>query len=153
METDSNIYKAPESDVTVGTQQERKAVGDWKPTIVAFLLSAPITGLLLGVAMVMMDDRSNVDFSMMVGVGIYGSLISYIVVLLLGLPLHWFLGRIERRRYPYYLIAGAVIPAPFILVFEMADDPYGWLLLSGSGALCASLFWFLWFFTIRRLQR
>ena len=152
MNTDSDIYKTPESDVAIGVPLEGGSVGNWKPTMIAFLLSAPLTGLLIGFAFALMDDRSNFDFGMLIGGFIFASLISYIVVLVFGLPLHWFLGRSDRRKYPYYLIAGAAIPVPLVLLFEMVDEPFGWLFLSGSGALCASLFWLLWFVTIRRLQ-
>ena len=74
----------------------------------------------------------------------------YITLIIFGLPAHWLLGKINKRKLYFYLLVPAVILSPILLVMSMGEAGLIaglivgliiWASLSGILAVPLGTFW------------
>ena len=70
-------------------------------------------------------------------------LLMYLVLLIVGLPIHWALGKFGIRKLWVYIALGALVPLPLVAGPVFYDAIYIKLVIIGTGATCASLFWLI----------
>lgn len=148
-----NIFKPPKSDLGVDKKQLHNAQRSARYTQLAFAAAPPITSILL-LAMALLASKpeaigfavelSNQDILGALTIAFYVSIVAYACTLVFGLPLHYVLGKLNRRKLGFYALTGFFIPSLFILALnpDLAMKDLFWLVFPATGALCASLFWF-----------
>lgn len=140
METD--IYKPPLSKLVSSGAVSRPPKSARKYLVFAFLL-APLASSFAFVTTFALIEFESEYIQYAVGLFIFVSLITYVCVLVFGLPLHWALGVADWRRSYIYICVGAAIPAVVGLFFGLASEPVLWSALSAKGAFCSAVFWLI----------
>ena len=137
----SNIYKAPLSELKGSRDEARPPKNALKYLVLAFFASPLISSLIFVTIFFWLElGFQNINYG--VGLFIIVSLITYAVVLIFVLPLHWALGIANWRKSYVYILVGAAIPFVVSFFLGMAREPIFWSLISVKGAMCSVLFWF-----------
>jgi predicted membrane channel-forming protein YqfA (hemolysin III family) len=153
---DKEIYKSPDSDVDSHKKElEGNAIeiGNRNAKFVlAALLVTPIVTTLIYCGMIFslaFIENMNGNAGHPIGVDFLMSILlvslglSFVFSLIVGLPLNWFLTKINKVRLIYFLIIGALIPIFFSYTASDNRDILLMLQIGATGSICLGTFWFV----------
>jgi len=152
---ENEIYKTPESDVgksggdiveDTSAIENRNA----KFVVLALFVTPVITSLAYCIFSVFLDigrglasnAQVSVEFDVVLGLFLLSLGISFIFSLFVGLPLNWFLTKIDKVKLIYFLVVGAFLPVFFSLTASDNRDAVIVLLMAATGAFCLGTFWY-----------
>lgn len=125
----------------------------WANFTLAAYLIAPLITSVVGIVIVIIVDAANrystdgilsLRLEDIGGILFFLSALSYLCLLIVGLPFHWMLGKVSKRKFYLYLLGGIVAPSPLILLDGIGDEPISALSILGTiGAVCFIVFWFV----------
>ena len=138
-----NVYKTPSSELTAGLDESDNPGTARIYMVLAYLAAPIVTSTVLVGLIIFVDGISGADFVFIGKLFLKFLLLTYALTFVFGLPLHWILGRIDRRRFLIYLGIGLVIPAPAVLLSGQANSSVAWAISAGLGASWSALFWFI----------
>ena len=142
-----NIYKTPSSDLGNPSRHNDRQT-EIKRRLVIASLASPLVASLAFTFIFFLVTRTMPDYSD-TGLLFFGftfvviSALAFACTLVFVLPLHWGLGKFNRRAFYIYLLFGITLPALGLLIFRIDAELSAWLTVCGTGALCVGMFWYL----------
>ena len=153
---ENEIYKSPDSNLGNSSEDNKPdivAIGNRsaKFVLLALVISPLVTSIFYcGFAIFLDFIRSLIkntegslqaDIVLMLFAISFGA--SFLFSLVVGMPLNWFLLRINQLKVIYFLLAGAITPVFFAITGSGISEVTTLLQMSATGALCLGIFWYV----------
>ena len=150
-----DIYQTPSAELARPAQVSVSSQKRINPSLLGFFVSPLATSFLVTLFINVYDfvfSSNNVEIAYVAykagGMFVVVSAFLSVYLFAFGLLPHWVLGRIGKRKYYLYLAAGAIAPLLILLVLILLgrsdlETILGFIPVSGTGAVCFSIFWYI----------